>query len=107
MLQRSKQQRFTLKVTDGLFVLRRIEGCLHHLFHGARRITKVCIFWKKNPPHAPAADASNDFVTRIEHCSGVELLDCRFVSASSPSRRRGGSRGGLVSVGAEKRKKRP
>src|SRR4030095_15904050 len=97
MLQRSKQQRFTLKVTDGLFVLRRIEVCLHHLFHGARRITKVAIFCEINRAHAAAADASNDFVTRIEHCSGVELLDCRFVSASSPSRRRCGSRMVLIS----------
>src|SRR5687767_15125455 len=48
MFKGRKEQRFPFKISDGLLVLVRIEMRLHHLFDGARSITKVSILRQVN-----------------------------------------------------------
>src|SRR6185295_7645939 len=81
MLERREQQRLALEVADRFFVLRRIEMRLDHFLYGAWRVAEVSILGQINRAHAAAADASHNFVARIENAAGIELLYSGLMAA--------------------------
>ena len=65
MLKFGQEERLSLEIGDGFFMLRVVEVLLDHFLDGAGRIPKVSILSEINCAHATASDTAHDLIPMI------------------------------------------